>query len=288
MTPQSSQSRPSPPKRLTHARTTSLRRWLSLLVPVRILPSLHPPWRVVSTLAVCPLALRLFPLPHVSPLPELPPDARSEDVSKFFDGYGRIVDCRVMTGMAHVCQLLGLSLTAPYTGFGFVEFESSRDAEDALHHFNGKTFMGAKYASPFLVSSPSELMSSAASLSSSQRRLALAAILTRLTVLFVLGVPPASVSLCRAFRATLAGRCVPLFGHPSRSGLARDCSWMKTPGPTLSSDFACTSARRPDVPSQPGPERLWPRSWQRLICRHRPRLPGRRVSGLLYSVEIAY
>ncbi|TFK30062.1 hypothetical protein FA15DRAFT_699619 [Coprinopsis marcescibilis] len=57
-------------------------------------------------------------------LGRLPPDARSEDVSKFFDGYGRIVDCRVMTG------------------FGFVEFESSKDAEDAVHNFNGKPFMG--------------------------------------------------------------------------------------------------------------------------------------------------
>ena len=56
----------------------------------------------------------------------LPPDARAEDVQKMFDGYGRIVDCRVMTG------------------FGFVEFESTRDAEDAVHHFNGKSFMGAK------------------------------------------------------------------------------------------------------------------------------------------------
>jgi len=28
------------------------------------------------------------------------------------------------------------------TGFGFVEFENARDAEDALHHFNGKNFMG--------------------------------------------------------------------------------------------------------------------------------------------------
>jgi arginine/serine-rich splicing factor 4/5/6 len=45
-------------------------------------------------------------------------------VSKFFDGYGKIVDCRVMTG------------------FGFVEFENARDAEDALRDFNGKNFMG--------------------------------------------------------------------------------------------------------------------------------------------------
>lgn len=28
----------------------------------------------------------------------LPTDARSEDVNKFFEGYGRIIDCRVMTG----------------------------------------------------------------------------------------------------------------------------------------------------------------------------------------------
>ncbi|KAI0282127.1 hypothetical protein BGY98DRAFT_912633 [Russula aff. rugulosa BPL654] len=57
-------------------------------------------------------------------LGKLPPDTRSDDVSKFFDGYGKIIDCRVMTG------------------FGFVEFESARDAEDALQHFNGKNFMG--------------------------------------------------------------------------------------------------------------------------------------------------
>lgn len=31
-------------------------------------------------------------------------------------------------------------------GFGFVEFESSRDAEDAMQNFNGKNFMGSKYA----------------------------------------------------------------------------------------------------------------------------------------------
>ncbi|CCM04711.1 uncharacterized protein FIBRA_06898 [Fibroporia radiculosa] len=64
-------------------------------------------------------------------LGRLPPDARSEDVSKFFDGYGRIVDCRVMTG------------------FGFVEFESSRDADDAVRDFNGKAFMGANIVVEF-------------------------------------------------------------------------------------------------------------------------------------------
>jgi arginine/serine-rich splicing factor 4/5/6 len=64
-------------------------------------------------------------------LGRLPPDTRSEDVSKFFDGYGRIVDVRVMTG------------------FGFVEFESPKDAEDALHNFNGKAFMGANIVVEF-------------------------------------------------------------------------------------------------------------------------------------------
>ncbi|KZT26643.1 RNA-binding domain-containing protein [Neolentinus lepideus HHB14362 ss-1] len=64
-------------------------------------------------------------------LGKLPADARTDDVSKFFDGYGRIVDCRVMTG------------------FGFVEFENPRDAEDAVHHFNGKSFMGASIVVEF-------------------------------------------------------------------------------------------------------------------------------------------
>ncbi|KZV96200.1 hypothetical protein EXIGLDRAFT_609505 [Exidia glandulosa HHB12029] len=58
-------------------------------------------------------------------LGRLPTDARSEDVEKFFEGYGRIVDCRVMTG------------------FGFVEFESSKDAEEVVQTFNGKQFQGA-------------------------------------------------------------------------------------------------------------------------------------------------
>ncbi|KAJ3740571.1 hypothetical protein DFH05DRAFT_426176 [Lentinula detonsa] len=61
----------------------------------------------------------------------LPSEARSEDVSKLFEGYGRIVDCRVMTG------------------FGFVEFESSKDAEDAVQQFNGKAFMGANIVVEF-------------------------------------------------------------------------------------------------------------------------------------------
>ncbi|KAF8582271.1 RNA-binding domain-containing protein [Ramaria rubella] len=58
-------------------------------------------------------------------LGRLPHDVRQEEVTNFLDGYGRIVDCRVMTG------------------FGFVEFESSKDAEEVVANFNGKTFLGA-------------------------------------------------------------------------------------------------------------------------------------------------
>ncbi|KAG9091809.1 hypothetical protein FRC06_000360 [Ceratobasidium sp. 370] len=57
-------------------------------------------------------------------LGRLPSDTRPEDVQKFFDGYGKIIDCRVMSG------------------FGFVEFENNRDAEEIVNTFNGKTFLG--------------------------------------------------------------------------------------------------------------------------------------------------
>jgi len=57
-------------------------------------------------------------------LGRLPPDTRPEDVQKHFDGYGKISECRVMTG------------------FGFVEFENSKDADDVVQAFNGKPLMG--------------------------------------------------------------------------------------------------------------------------------------------------
>jgi RNA recognition motif-containing protein len=58
----------------------------------------------------------------------LPQDARSEDVAKFFDGYGRIVDVRVMTGVFICNSFAGILDDSSFLclGFGFVEFESSR------------------------------------------------------------------------------------------------------------------------------------------------------------------
>uniref|UniRef100_UPI00358FAB32 serine/arginine-rich splicing factor 5-like isoform X1 n=2 Tax=Myxine glutinosa TaxID=7769 RepID=UPI00358FAB32 len=50
----------------------------------------------------------------------LGPDVRTRDVERFFKGYGRIRDIDIKTG------------------FGFVEFDDSRDAEDAICDLNGK------------------------------------------------------------------------------------------------------------------------------------------------------
>ena len=47
------------------------------------------------------MARRLY-LGHLSP------EARSEDIQKLFDGYGRVVDCRVMTGKGWLAGWLRL------------------------------------------------------------------------------------------------------------------------------------------------------------------------------------
>ncbi|THV07799.1 hypothetical protein K435DRAFT_741147 [Dendrothele bispora CBS 962.96] len=64
-------------------------------------------------------------------LGRLPSDARQDDVEKLFEGYGRVLECTVKTG------------------FGFVEFENSKDAEDAVQNFNGKNFMGSSIVVEF-------------------------------------------------------------------------------------------------------------------------------------------
>lgn len=49
--------------------------------------------------SMSPLGLSLLNPSHPRhTITGLPTDARSEDVQKFFDGFGRIIDCRVMTG----------------------------------------------------------------------------------------------------------------------------------------------------------------------------------------------
>lgn len=56
----------------------------------------------------------------------LPYRATERDIERFFRGYGR------------------LSEVILKNGFGFVDFEDLRDAEDAAHDLNGKDLMGVR------------------------------------------------------------------------------------------------------------------------------------------------
>jgi len=53
-------------------------------------------------------------------------DVRERDVEKFFKGFG------------------GLREITLKNGFGFVEFEDDRDADDACHDLDGKDLMGGR------------------------------------------------------------------------------------------------------------------------------------------------
>ncbi|KAJ1822847.1 serine arginine-rich splicing factor [Coemansia sp. RSA 2599] len=56
----------------------------------------------------------------------LPRDVRERDIERLFKDYGPIRD---------ICLL---------SGFGFVEFRDRRDAEDVMHDFNNREFMGER------------------------------------------------------------------------------------------------------------------------------------------------
>ncbi|KAJ2852106.1 hypothetical protein IWW36_000485 [Coemansia brasiliensis] len=56
----------------------------------------------------------------------LPRDVRERDLERLFKGYGEIRD---------ICLR---------PGFGFVEFRDRRDAEDVIHDFDGRDFMGER------------------------------------------------------------------------------------------------------------------------------------------------
>ena len=54
-------------------------------------------------------------------------DARERDVEKFFKGYGKFGEVSMKQG------------------YGFVDFEDYRDADDAVHDLNGKDLLGERY-----------------------------------------------------------------------------------------------------------------------------------------------
>ena len=53
-------------------------------------------------------------------------DARERDVEKFFKGYGKFGEVSMKQG------------------YGFVDFEDYRDADDAVHDLNGKDLLGER------------------------------------------------------------------------------------------------------------------------------------------------
>ncbi|XP_032236011.2 serine-arginine protein 55 isoform X2 [Nematostella vectensis] len=64
-------------------------------------------------------------------LGRLPRDVRESDVEKFLRGYGKIRDISLKRG------------------YGFVEFDDHRDAEDAVHDLNGRDLIGERVVVEF-------------------------------------------------------------------------------------------------------------------------------------------
>ena len=80
------------------------------------------------SVSINPLPIKLSSRSHPS-LPilgRIPPDATRTDIEKYFGRYGTLMDVRIMAG------------------FGFLEYDSVRDAEDAVHDLNGRDFMGER------------------------------------------------------------------------------------------------------------------------------------------------
>ncbi|KAI9629884.1 hypothetical protein KEM48_012519 [Puccinia striiformis f. sp. tritici PST-130] len=70
--------------------------------------------------------LYVVSIPLIRSARRIPPDATRTDVEKYFGRYGTLMDVRIMAG------------------FGFLEYDSVRDAEDAVHDLNGRDFMGER------------------------------------------------------------------------------------------------------------------------------------------------
>ncbi|MPD02081.1 Serine-arginine protein 55 [Portunus trituberculatus] len=53
-------------------------------------------------------------------------NCRERDLERFFKRYGRLRDCLIKNG------------------YGFVEFEEERDADDAVYEMNGRELLGER------------------------------------------------------------------------------------------------------------------------------------------------
>jgi RNA recognition motif-containing protein len=81
---------------------------------------------VFSTFVSMSSSKRVYLGPHSTKLGKLPRDARERDIEDLCSKFGRIKDVRLLQG------------------FGFVEFDDARDAEDAVRDLDNQKFMGER------------------------------------------------------------------------------------------------------------------------------------------------
>ncbi|TIA78680.1 hypothetical protein E3P98_03712 [Wallemia ichthyophaga] len=78
----------------------------------------------------------------------LNPDCQKEDLEQFFSPRP-LVDIRIISVRRIPLEMHNCSNHLQHKGFGFVEFESLRDAEDVIDSYRGRDFMGERLVIDF-------------------------------------------------------------------------------------------------------------------------------------------